>query len=79
MSVLIDIISAIVVGGVLILIALVTTDNGTQEMVNYNAARVVQLDLEQTTEIIEQDIKKIGFGIPETEQENVFQIAQEIS
>lgn len=73
MSVLIDIISAAVVGGMLVLIALVTTDNGTQELVNYNAAKVVQLDLEQTTQIIEQDIKKIGFGIPETEQGNVLQ------
>ena len=41
---MIDIISAAVVGGMLILIALVTTDNGTQELVNYNAAKIVQMD-----------------------------------
>ncbi len=75
MSVMIDIISSVMVGSMLVLIAMVTTHNGAQEFVNSSGARLVQMDLAQTTQIIQSDIERIGFGISEPEQETVLQVA----
>ncbi len=76
MSALIDIIAGAVVGAIFLIIAINTTNNGTQNLLNFNAAKTAQEDLVFTAQIIERDVRKIGFGIPESQKNQVLLSAQ---
>lgn len=75
MATIIDIISGIVIGGMLILIALTALGTGMQTSANHSAAEIVQLNLARSSQIMELDLQKIGFGIPEEDRGQVFQSA----
>jgi len=66
-SSLLDIISASLIGGILLIVAISASDNGTQEFFNQNSDQIMQSNLTQMSRIIRSDFNKMGFGIPETD------------
>lgn len=75
MSAMIDVIGGLFIGGFLLLIALTATDTATTEFFNYNADAIMQQNLANTSEIIQYDLRKMGFGIPEAQQGIILQTA----
>lgn len=73
---MIDIIGGFFVGTILLLIAMTAMDNGVRQFVNHNADAIVQNELATTSEIIQNDLRKVGFGIPEAQQATIIQTAQ---
>lgn len=76
MGSLIDIISAMMIGAVLTLVAAKVMDNGVRQFVNQNADAIVQNELATTTAIIQDDLRKVGYGIPESRQCEIIQVAE---
>jgi hypothetical protein len=76
MSVLIDIIGGLFIGGFLMLMALTATDTATTEFYNYNSDAIVQQNLARISDVIQYDLRKMGFGIPEQQSTTILQIAQ---
>jgi hypothetical protein len=76
MGIVIDIVGSIFVGGFLMLIALTATDTATTEFWNYNADAIVQQNLAQTSKVIQHDLRKMGFGIPEKQKSTILEIAE---
>jgi hypothetical protein len=72
---MIDIIGGIFIGGFLMLIALTATDTATTEFFNYNSDAIMQQNLARTSEIIQYDLRKMGFGVPEALQGAILNIA----
>jgi len=68
MGSLLDYITAIIVGGVILLITMRVTDTGTREFLNYNSDAISQINLANMSSIIEYDLRKMGYGVPEGEQ-----------
>ena len=75
MGVIIDIIGALFIGGFLLIIALTATDTATTEFYNYNSDAIVQQNLAQMSDVIQYDLRKMGFGIPEAQKNTILQIA----
>lgn len=75
MATMIDILGGIFVGGFLLLIALTATDTATTEFFNYNSDAIMQQNLARTSEIIQYDLRKMGFGVPEALQGTILQVA----
>ncbi len=76
MSSILDIIGGSILGGLLLLIAITSSHNSIEAFYNYNSDAIVQQNLTQLSRIIEYDLRKMAFGIPEAQQPNVLQIAQ---
>ncbi len=76
MAVFLDIISGSVVGGIFLLIAISATNMGNQELLNYNAAQTAQQDLSFAARYIERDVRKMGYGLPESMLDQVLITAQ---
>lgn len=68
MGSILDYITAIIVGGAILLITMRVTDTGTREFLNYNADAISQMNLANMSSIIEYDLRKMGYGVPEGEQ-----------
>jgi hypothetical protein len=75
MTAMIDVIGGLFIGGFLLLIALTATDTATTEFFNYNADAIMQQNLANTSEIIQYDLRKMGFGIPEAFHSTILQVA----
>ncbi len=75
MSTVLDVIGGVVIGGMLMLIALTTSDIGMRNMFNENADGIVQSNMNRMTRIIEFDLRKMGFAVPEAQLDNTVQIA----
>lgn len=73
MAAIFDILGATFVGGILVLILLTAMDENMQSFVNHNADAIVQNELATMTEIVQSDLRKTGFNVPE--YEDVFIIA----
>ena len=76
MAILIDIIGGLFIGGFLMIIALTATDTATTEFYNYNSDAIVQQNLAQMSNVIQYDLRKMGFGIPEQFKHTIIQVAQ---
>ena len=76
MGSLLDIIASAMVGGMLLLIALSSTDRAMQTFHNFNADAIVQQNLARTSNVAEFDLRKMGFGIPEANQGDIIQKAK---
>lgn len=76
MTALLDIVISTLIGGTLLLIALTATDTATQEFFNLNSDAIVQYQLTGVTNIIEFDLRKMGFGIPEAKMGEIIQTYQ---
>lgn len=76
MQALIDIVGAIFVGAFLLLIAMTAMNTGLQTFVSFNADAIVQNELADLARIIQEDLRKMGYGIPPSQQSNILQIAQ---
>jgi hypothetical protein len=76
MAILIDIIGGLFIGGFLMIIALTATDTATTEFYNYNSDAIVQQNLAQMSNVIQYDLRKMGFGIPEQFKHTIIQTAQ---
>jgi hypothetical protein len=75
MATLIDIIGGIFVGGFLLLIALSATDTATTEFFNYNSDAIMQQNLAKTSKIIQYDLRKMGYGVPEELESTILNVA----
>jgi len=75
MSTIIDILGAMFIGSMLMLVSMKAMDNGLQQFVNHNADAIVQEELASTSQIIQNDLRKMGYGIPEAQQDEILQIA----
>ncbi|MEL6823369.1 MAG: hypothetical protein AAFP70_16545 [Calditrichota bacterium] len=64
-SAILDIVSASLIGGILLIIAISVSDSGTQEFYNQNSDQIMQSNLTQMSRIVNSDFSKMGFGIPE--------------
>jgi hypothetical protein len=76
MAVLIDIISATVIGGMILLLVITVTDSGIRQFFNYNADAIIQNQLAHIAYITEYDLRKMGCGIHEVFQGTILQVAQ---
>jgi hypothetical protein len=68
MTTFLDYITAMIVGGAILLITITVTDSGTRDFFNYNADAISQINLANMSGIIEYDLRKMGYGVPEGEQ-----------
>jgi len=75
MTSLLDIIGASIIGGMVLLLVLTVTDSGTREFFNYNVDAIVQANLAHMAHLTEYDLRKMGFGINESQQGTILQIA----
>ena len=73
MTVILDILSSIVIGGFIILMSFGILDSTNKFLYSHNDDLIVQQNLTAITTTLEYDLKKIGFGIPE--HENVVLLA----
>lgn len=76
MATVLDILGSIVIGSILVLISIRAMDNALRRFVNHNADAIVQSSLIGTTEIIQNDLWKMGYMVPEEEQDSIIIIAQ---
>ena len=74
MSSYLDILSGTIIGGMVMLIALTASDLGLRRMYNHNADEILQSNLKRITQVIEFDLRKMGFGVPDDELPNIIQI-----
>lgn len=65
MASILDYIMATVIGGVILLITIVVTDTTTRDFANYNSDAITQINLANMSSIIEYDLRKMGYGVPE--------------
>lgn len=75
MSTMIDIIGGIMIGTILLLVSMTAMDNALQQFVNHNADAIVQNELAGLSGIIQNDLRKMGYGIPESMQTQIIQVA----
>ncbi len=76
MSIVLDIVGGLFIGGFLMIIALTATDTATTEFYNYNSDAIIQQNLSSMSEVIQYDLRKMGFGIPEQFKSTILQTAQ---
>lgn len=75
MGTLIDILGGLFIGGFLLLIAMSASDTATTEFFNYNSDAIVQQNLTQLSRVIQYDLRKMGYNIPEARQTTILQVA----
>lgn len=71
-----DILVASMIGSVLLLIGIKAIDNATQHFINHNADAIAQVELADLNQILQEDLRKMGFGIPEYLQNTILVTAQ---
>ena len=76
MAMVLDLIGGLFVGGFLLIIALSATDTATTEFYNYNSDAIVQQNLARMSDVIQYDLRKMGFGIPESQKATILNISQ---
>ncbi len=67
MAVLIDILSSVFIGGFIILMAFGILDSTNKFLYSHNDDLIVQESLTSINTILEYDIDKMGFGVPENQ------------
>ena len=75
MSTMIDIIGGIMIGSILLLVSMTAMDNALQQFVNHNADAIVQNELASLSDIIQDDLRKMGYAIPEAHQTQILKVA----
>ncbi|RMG40423.1 MAG: hypothetical protein D6732_03260 [Methanobacteriota archaeon] len=75
MGTMLDIVTAMFVGGFLLLISITATDTLNQEFLNHHSDAIVQQNLTSITNTLEFDLRKMGFGIPEAMKDEIIQTA----
>jgi len=68
MAVILDIIFSLVFGGALLVIVLTANDIANENYSLYNGDVVVQEMLVSTAELVEGELRNMGFGVPEKKQ-----------
>ena len=77
MGALLDIITASMIGGFLLIIMLTATDTITTESYNYHADGITQQNLSSVATIMQGDIRKMGFNISEGMKGQIVQVHDE--
>jgi len=75
MAAIFDILAATIVGGLLVLMTLTAVSSGVTQFFNYNSDAISQSQLTATADIIEYDLRKVGFAIPEMIKDSTLIIA----
>lgn len=73
MSTVLDMIGAMLIGGVLMLITNRAIDHGARQYINANGDAIIQAELSTMTRIIQSDLRKAGYGISESDQAVIMQ------
>ncbi len=68
MTSMLDYIMAMIIGGAILLITITVTDTSTREFLNYNSDAITQINLANMSSVIEYDLRKMGYGVPEGER-----------
>lgn len=79
MQVLIDILTSVFVGGILLVTTMTAMDESVRQFVNHNADAIVQNELAGMTEIVQEDLRKMGYNVPESMQQQIIQQADSAS
>ena len=74
MGAILDIVTASFIGGFLLVILLTATDTITTESYNYHADAITQQNLSNIATIMQADIRKMGFDIPESDKSKIVQV-----
>lgn len=72
---MLDIIGGLMIGGIMMIIGLTASDIAIQSFYNYNSDAIFQENLRQVTVILEYDLRKMGFGIPESQLTTIIETA----
>ncbi len=75
MGTLLDILGAQFIGGMILLLALILTDQGVRQFLNMNSDGIVQENLTQVSRIMEKDFRKMGYAIDEAKKGDIVQFA----
>jgi len=75
MAVILDIIAAMMIGGVLLMVTTQGIERSLREFVNHNADAIMQAELASMTQTVQEDLRKMGYGIPESQQLSIIQAA----
>lgn len=68
MNTLLDIIASYIIGGVLLIMALTLLDTSSKYFFSHSDDLIVQQHLTALTTTLEYDLKKMGFGVAESDQ-----------
>lgn len=68
-----DLIGAMLIGGVLMLVMNKAIEHGAREFINHNSDAITQAELATMTEIIQDNLRKVGYGISESYQASIIQ------
>ena len=71
-----DIVASMIIGSMLVIMTLTALDSGITMFHNYNSDVISQDEIANLAEIIQYDLRKVGYGLPELEIEDVVLIAQ---
>ncbi|RMG64716.1 MAG: hypothetical protein D6715_09300 [Calditrichaeota bacterium] len=75
MGTILDLLGAQFIGGMILLLALVLTDQGVRQFLNMNSDAIVQQNLTQVSDIMEKDFRKMGYAIDEAKRGDIVQVA----
>jgi hypothetical protein len=75
MAAIFDIMASFIIGGLLVLMTLTAVSSGVTQFFNYNSDAIAQTNLTETADIIEYDLRKVGFAIPEIMKDSILIIA----
>jgi len=75
MSTMIDILGGMIIGSILLLVAMTAMDNGVRQFVNHNADAIVQNELASLSDVVQNDLRKMGYAIPESMQHQIVRVA----
>ncbi len=76
MATFLDIIGSMLIGSILLLVSVRIMDSSLRDFINHNADAIVQSEMAGLTRIIQADLRKMGFGIPENKKAEIIQIAE---
>jgi len=76
MSEVYDLVASMIIGSMLVIMTLTALDSGITMFHNYNSDVISQDEIANLAETIQYDLRKVGYGMPETAIENVVLIAQ---
>lgn len=76
MSTYLDILIATFIGGMMLLMLHTASNNAHQAFMNNNADAITQQNIARLTQILQHDLRKMGFNVPEKDQYTTIVLAE---
>ena len=71
-----DLMTSMIIGSLVVIMTLTALDAGVTMFYNYNSDAISQEEIASLAEIIQYDLRKVGYGLPELEIEDMVLTAQ---